>query len=430
MRELRPWVERRLAEIERGRAELGLNEGGVPYLGERLALDAEPGRARVARRDGRLLVPAGEWRPAVERWYRRRAREEIAPRLDSACAEAGTRWGTLSIRGQRTRWASCSPSGDMSFNWRLLMAPAPGARHGRVARGLPPRDRRPLAAVLGAARAPLSRSPHPPALAAPVRPRAGALAQHPSQGVIGRLAVLLLDEAPPNAAGEGLRRAVPAQVDPRAQAPRTRQLPPHGDLLHGRELAVAQVDGRPGARSASALASRAPARRSPAPASRSADVRPWARTARSACSAPRREATARAASRSGPTRARARCPLRARGARPPVRRGSSRGSARTRRACPGGSRAGPRPAAAGSAPKKSWSRPGSRSSVISLVGDASHDSQRGSTGLGERVALAPSPAVLALLGQQAGRGAGARARCRAGRAGATRSCRSTPPPSA
>jgi predicted metal-dependent hydrolase len=61
----------------------------------------------------------------VERWYRRRAREEIAPRLDSACAEAGTRWGTLSIRGQRTRWASCSPSGDMSFNWRLLMAPLP-----------------------------------------------------------------------------------------------------------------------------------------------------------------------------------------------------------------------------------------------------------------------------------------------------------------
>ena len=79
----------------------------------------------MARRDGRLLVPAGEWRPAVERWYRRRAREEIAPRLDSACAEAGTRWGDLSIRGQRTRWASCSPSGAMSFNWRLLMAPLP-----------------------------------------------------------------------------------------------------------------------------------------------------------------------------------------------------------------------------------------------------------------------------------------------------------------
>jgi predicted metal-dependent hydrolase len=30
----------------------------------------------------------------------------------------------LTIRGQRTRWASCSAQGAMSFNWRLLLAPA------------------------------------------------------------------------------------------------------------------------------------------------------------------------------------------------------------------------------------------------------------------------------------------------------------------
>jgi predicted metal-dependent hydrolase len=123
MRELGPWVARRLAEIDRGREELGLGEGFVPYLGERLELAPEPGRTRATLRGGRLLVPAGDWRPAAERWYRRRAREEVAPRLDDACAVAGTRWTTLSIRGQRTRWASCAPSGAMSFNWRLLMAP-------------------------------------------------------------------------------------------------------------------------------------------------------------------------------------------------------------------------------------------------------------------------------------------------------------------
>jgi predicted metal-dependent hydrolase len=72
-----------------------------------------------------LLVPAGDPRAALERWYRRRARAEIAPRLDAAVARAGTRYTGLTIRGQRTRWASCSSSGAMSFNWRLLLAPAP-----------------------------------------------------------------------------------------------------------------------------------------------------------------------------------------------------------------------------------------------------------------------------------------------------------------
>jgi predicted metal-dependent hydrolase len=60
---------------------------------------------------------------AVERWYRRAAHTEFAARLDRACAATGRGYERLVIRGQRTRWASCSRSGTMSFNWRLLLAP-------------------------------------------------------------------------------------------------------------------------------------------------------------------------------------------------------------------------------------------------------------------------------------------------------------------
>jgi len=65
-----------------------------------------------------------ELRDALEAWYRRQARTEVATRLDTAVARAGRGYTTLQIRGQRTRWASCSTSGAMSFNWRLLLAPA------------------------------------------------------------------------------------------------------------------------------------------------------------------------------------------------------------------------------------------------------------------------------------------------------------------
>jgi predicted metal-dependent hydrolase len=123
VRELRPWIERRLREHARVHAELAQRAGSVPYLGESLALVPERSR-RIVRRDGELLrVPDGDPRPALERFYRGAARREIASRLDAATERVGERYNGLTIRSQRTRWASCSAAGRMSFNWRLLLAP-------------------------------------------------------------------------------------------------------------------------------------------------------------------------------------------------------------------------------------------------------------------------------------------------------------------
>jgi predicted metal-dependent hydrolase len=121
--ELRPWIERRLQEAREVRARIAARAGTVPYLGMSLELVPQPGRTRAHRADERLFVPAVEARPAIERFYRRAARAEIATRLDRATALAGSAYTALDIRAQRTRWASCSPTGRMSFNWRLLLAP-------------------------------------------------------------------------------------------------------------------------------------------------------------------------------------------------------------------------------------------------------------------------------------------------------------------
>ena len=135
VQEKRPWIERtlrRIRESEELFPPAEVRDGGqVPYLGERLALrvKVEPWRTRphVVRRGSELRVavgPEGSLERALEAWYRRRARAEVAPRLDAAVARAGRSYSSLQIRGQRTRWASCSTSGAMSFNWRLLLAPA------------------------------------------------------------------------------------------------------------------------------------------------------------------------------------------------------------------------------------------------------------------------------------------------------------------
>ena len=120
---LRPWIERHVEKARGVQEAVAARAGTIPLLGETLTLTPEPGRTRVHRRGDLLLVPAVDPEPAMERWYRRMARAEIAPRLDVAVAELGTRYTALTIRNQRTRWGSCSTTGAMSFNWRLLMAP-------------------------------------------------------------------------------------------------------------------------------------------------------------------------------------------------------------------------------------------------------------------------------------------------------------------
>src|SRR5579875_3907129 len=78
IRELGPWIRRRVDEMQRAQATVAARGDTLPYLGETWQVIEQDGRRRAHRRGGELHVPAGPERvAAIERWYRRAAREEI-----------------------------------------------------------------------------------------------------------------------------------------------------------------------------------------------------------------------------------------------------------------------------------------------------------------------------------------------------------------
>ncbi len=52
------------------------------------------------------------------------ARELVSALADEEAGQLGVAYRRIRIGSQRTLWGSCSPGGALSFNWRLVLAPA------------------------------------------------------------------------------------------------------------------------------------------------------------------------------------------------------------------------------------------------------------------------------------------------------------------
>ena len=104
----------------------------IPYLGEELqvAVCQQTEHAdHIERQQNTLVIcrasEQDRLNSLLERWYRTQAARLIEQKVRRLTARLGLSYARLTIRGQRTRWGSCSCKGNLSFNWRLIMAPEP-----------------------------------------------------------------------------------------------------------------------------------------------------------------------------------------------------------------------------------------------------------------------------------------------------------------
>ncbi len=66
----------------------------------------------------------GDFRPVVQQHLHRLAARELPPRVFELARQHQVAVTRVSVRNQRSRWGSCSRTGTISLNWRLIQAPA------------------------------------------------------------------------------------------------------------------------------------------------------------------------------------------------------------------------------------------------------------------------------------------------------------------
>ena len=95
--------------------------GGVDHT-IRHVLD---GRGVVRRQGTEILVAGGAEHLArrLRDWLRKEARSQIGRLVGDKAAALGRTASRITIRDTRSRWGSCSADGNLSFCWRLVMAP-------------------------------------------------------------------------------------------------------------------------------------------------------------------------------------------------------------------------------------------------------------------------------------------------------------------
>lgn len=120
----RSWVESQLASVQPG--EPFIPGAVVPFEGRMILLHWQPSLSRTPWLSAEVLScggPAEAFAGRIERFLRAEARSRLSEATAEMAMRAGVVVKSVAIGDASSRWGSCSASGTIRYNWRLILAP-------------------------------------------------------------------------------------------------------------------------------------------------------------------------------------------------------------------------------------------------------------------------------------------------------------------
>lgn len=123
-----PWLENQWKKYKEplARNRAWKNGTGFLFRGEKVTLSIiEKDSLRIIQfAEEEIAIDAvDDIKPAVERHLWSLAKMALPERATELAAQHEFDVSKFTVRNQRTRWGSCSPSGTISLNWRLIQMP-------------------------------------------------------------------------------------------------------------------------------------------------------------------------------------------------------------------------------------------------------------------------------------------------------------------
>jgi predicted metal-dependent hydrolase len=125
----RGWIDRKLSALQTIKTDFALPETvELKSIEKTWSVIYRPGASASvsARPSGSKLIVSGavedhaKCRGAIKRWLSRQAKKELVPRLEQLSRVHALSYRKVTVRGQKTRWGSCSSRQNISINYQLL----------------------------------------------------------------------------------------------------------------------------------------------------------------------------------------------------------------------------------------------------------------------------------------------------------------------